>query len=229
MSIRPAAIWSALLACLLAALALGPPAGASPPGNSAQATPAPPRAQHVVVVGLSGLRWSDVSAARTPTLWRLAGQGSVGSLVDYAVLPLTCPADGWLTLNAGARAQSDHTNAACGAFPAVRQAGAGATVPGLPALETYNQQFHNNPDWGLLGAPDPGLRHRRRPRRRARAGRQDRPRRLLPARTGPGHRGGAGPLPADRGGPGHARICRTVRGTRRRRRRTRPDRGGAAR
>ena len=74
---------------------------------------------HVVVVGLSGLRWSDVSPTATPTLWRLAGQGSVGTLVDYAVLPLTCPADGWLTLNAGARAQSDHTNAACGAFPAV--------------------------------------------------------------------------------------------------------------
>ena len=140
-------IWSALLACLLAALALAPPA---------QASPAPPRAQHVVVVGLSGLRWSDVSAARTPALWRLAGQGSAGNLVDYAVLPLTCPADGWLTLNAGARAQSDHTNAACGAFPAVRQAGAGATVPGLPALETYNHQFHNNPDWGLLVGQTPG-------------------------------------------------------------------------
>ena len=139
-------IWSALLACLLAALALAQPA---------QASSAPPRAQHVVVVGLSGLRWSDVSAARTPALWRLAGQGSAGNLVDYAVLPLTCPADGWLTLNAGARAQSDHTNAACGAFPAVRQAGAGATVPGLPALETYNQRFHNNPDWGLLGRDGP--------------------------------------------------------------------------
>jgi hypothetical protein len=120
-------IWSALLACLFAVLALT---------SSAQASPTPPRAQHVVVVGLSGLRWSDVSEARTPTLWRLAGQGSVGNLVDYAVLPLTCPADGWLTLNAGARAQSGHTNAACGAFPAVRPAGAGASVPGLPALET---------------------------------------------------------------------------------------------
>ena len=110
----------------------------------------------MVVVGLSGLRWSDVSAARTPTLWRLAGQGSVGNLVDYAVLPLTCPADGWLTLNAGARAQSDHTNAACGAFPAVQPEGAGASVPGLPALETYNHQFHNTPDWGLLAARTPG-------------------------------------------------------------------------
>ena len=72
------------------------------------------------------------------------------------MLPLTCPADGWLTLNAGARAQSDHTNAACGAFPAVRPAGAGASVPGLPALETYNHRFHNNPDWGLLSGQTPG-------------------------------------------------------------------------
>jgi len=146
-SIRPAAIWPALLACLLAVLLLAP---------SVQASPAPPRAQHVVVVGLSGLRWSDVSATTTPNLWRLAGQGSVGNLVDYAVKPLTCPADGWLTLNSGARAQSDHTNAACGAFPAVRQQGTSASVPGLPALETYNHQFHNTPDWGLLAGRTPG-------------------------------------------------------------------------
>ena len=146
MSTRPAAIWSVLLACLFAVLTLATPARAAET----------PKAQHVVVVGLSGLRWSDVSATKTPELWRLAGQGSVGNLVDYAVLPLTCPADGWLTLNAGARAQSDHTNAACGAFPAVRPAGAGASVPGLPALETYNHRFHNSPDWGLLSGQTPG-------------------------------------------------------------------------
>src|SRR5258707_14690281 len=104
---RPAAIWSALLACLFAVLTLAAP--------SAEASPAPPRAQHVVVVGLSGLRWSDVSAARTPPLWRLAAQGSVCSLADYGVLPLRCPPPGWLTLNARARAPSDHTNAPRGA------------------------------------------------------------------------------------------------------------------
>ena len=147
MSTRPAAIWSALVACLFAVLAVASPARAAEP---------PPRAQHVVVVGLSGLRWSDVSATTTPELWRLAGQGSVGNLVDYAVLPLTCPADGWLTLNSGARAKTGHTNAACGAFPAVRPDGTGASVPGLPALETYNHQFHNNPDWGLLSGQTPG-------------------------------------------------------------------------
>jgi hypothetical protein len=146
---RPAAVWSALLAALavMAALAI---AGASPVDART------PAARHVVVVGISGLRWSEVSATATPTLWRLAGQGSVGSLVDYAVLPLTCPADGWLTLNAGARAQSDHTDASCGAFPAVLPAGAGAQVPGLPALESYNNQFHNTPSWGLLSRESPG-------------------------------------------------------------------------
>src|SRR5580692_5260912 len=140
------ALRRSLLAALLtsgAALAAATPAAARTP----QAAPA----RHVVIVGLSGLRWSDLSPAATPTLWRLAGQGSVGSLVDFAVLLLTCPADGWLTLNSGARAQSDHTDAGCRAFPAVRQAGAGATVPALPALIGYNQRFHNDPSWGLLG------------------------------------------------------------------------------
>ena len=30
-------------------------------------------------------------------------------------------------------------------------AGAGATVPALPALISYNRRFHNDPSWGLLG------------------------------------------------------------------------------
>src|SRR5579863_7231848 len=127
MRMRRAAVGT-LLATLVtsgAALAAATPAAARTPPA------APPR--HVVIVGLSGLRWSDLSPAATPTLWRLAAQGSVANLVDYAVLPLTCPADGWLTLNAGARAQTDHTDAGCGAFPAVQPAGSGATVPGLPA------------------------------------------------------------------------------------------------
>ena len=87
----------------------------------------------MVIVGLSGLRWSDLSPAATPTLWRLAGQGSVGSLVDFAVLPLTCPADGWLTLNSGARAQSDHTDAGCRTFPAVRRPARAPPSPPCPA------------------------------------------------------------------------------------------------
>ena len=155
----------------------------------------------MVIVGLSGLRWSDLSPTATPTLWRLAGQGSVGSLVDFAVLPLTCPADGWLTLNSGARAQSDHTDTGCRTFPAVRQAGAGATVPALPGLIGYNQRFHNDPSWGLLGraagcatAVGPGAAL-------ALAGPSGAVGQL-PAVPGGPDRGGAVPLSADRRGPG---------------------------
>ena len=58
-----------LSACLLAVLAAVFAASAA----SAQATATTP-VRHVVVVGISGLRWSDVSPAATPTLWRLAGR-----------------------------------------------------------------------------------------------------------------------------------------------------------
>jgi len=125
-------------------------------GASASAYAAQTSAPHVVIVGISGLRWSDVSQAGTPTLWRLADEGSVGSLVDYSVQPLTCPADAWLTLGAGARAKSDHTGAGCGALPAVIPDGGGAVVPGLPGLIGYNRQFHYDPDWGLLGGTADG-------------------------------------------------------------------------
>ncbi len=139
-------MWSALLAALLLLAALAVAGRVRRDAATLPCPdPTPPAARHVVVVGISGLRWSDVSATATPTLWGLAGQGSVGSLVDYAVLPLTCPADGWLTLNAGARAQSDHTDAAAVRSPPWSPPASGAEVPGLPALESYNNQFHNTP------------------------------------------------------------------------------------
>src|SRR5580700_11706855 len=125
-ALRPRMRRAVLVALLISGLTSGAALAAATP--AAARAPQGAQARHVVIVGLSGLRWSDVSPTATPTLWRLAGQGSVGSLVDFAVLPLTCPADAWLTLNAGARAKTDHTNAACGAFPAVVAAGSGAVV-----------------------------------------------------------------------------------------------------
>jgi hypothetical protein len=116
-------------------------------------------ARHVVIVGISGLRWTDVSASVTPNLWRAAEEGSVGSLVDYAVIPHTCPADGWLVLNAGTRAKTQHTEKGpCGALPTVvSRAGstsgiAAASVPAMSSLAAYNKQFHYDPKWGLLAS-----------------------------------------------------------------------------
>ena len=117
----------------------------------------------MVLVGIPGLRWNDVSPSATPALWRLAGDGSVGTLVVHTIRSLTCPADGWLTLNGGARASVPRgTSGTCSqpgvvvSRPAAAGPGAGlgtpvaAGVPSMPALVRYNRQFHYSPDWGLL-------------------------------------------------------------------------------
>jgi hypothetical protein len=156
-------LWRWILASaatLLAALGgLGVSAGAARAGESG---PAAGVSQHVVIVGISGLRWTDVSAASTPALWRVASEGSPGSLVDYAILPHTCPADAWLTMNAGNRARLPHTEKGpCPALPTVTgRSGAGATVAGttpaqitaMSSLTRFNQQFHTSPQWGLLAS-----------------------------------------------------------------------------
>lgn len=137
-------------------------------GTASAASKGSPVPRPVVIVGISGLRWADVSAARTPALWRVASGGSPGSLVDYAILPHTCPADAWLTLNAGNRARVPHTEKGpCPALPAVtvspggtRSSGgpgsSGRTAPAqitaMPSLTRFNQQFHTSPQWGLLAS-----------------------------------------------------------------------------
>lgn len=136
--------WAAACVALCAALA-AVLLGARP--HAAKAATRPVR--HVVIVGISGLRWTFATPATTPTLWRLASGGSVGSLVDYAQQPVACPDDGWLTLNGGARAQGPLP---CAALPQVIRDGAGARIPAMPAIVGYNEQFHESPDWGLLGA-----------------------------------------------------------------------------
>ena len=72
------------------------------------AVPVPAQAQvtgPVVVVGVPGLRWTDVGPG-TPALLRLLDDGAVGALSVKALPEVSCPADGALTLLAGARAQA---------------------------------------------------------------------------------------------------------------------------
>jgi len=125
----------------------------------------------VVLIGIPGLRWSDVSARNAPVLWRLASAGSVGSLVVSAVRTRSCPADGWLTLNSAARAAGlpasppASPGAPCPPLPAVVPAATlaapgrtrPASVPAMPRVVAANRPFHYDPDWGLLArAAGPG-------------------------------------------------------------------------
>lgn len=107
--------WRAVIALVVSVLSLAvlaiPPANATstaPSSDSAsQSEPhaTTPSADTLVFIGLGALRWRDINPATTPYLWTaLHGtQPGAGSLVVRTVRPLTCPADGWLTVGAGQR------------------------------------------------------------------------------------------------------------------------------
>lgn len=58
----------------------------------------------VVLIGMSGVQWSDVSSVATPALWSLTEGDSLAAVAVRGVRGSACPADGWLTLSAGRRA-----------------------------------------------------------------------------------------------------------------------------
>ena len=89
-----------MLAALLAVLALL--LGAAGPAAAAPAEDEY-RADRVVVVGIPGLTWSDVTPEETPQLWALAEQSTVGAMSVRAARATTCVLDGWATIGAGNR------------------------------------------------------------------------------------------------------------------------------
>lgn len=134
----------AAAAGLLLAAGATSPAGAGPVSTST-----------VIVVGIPGLRWDDLSAGGTPTLWRLAGAGAVGSLSVAAARPVTCPADGWLTLGAGNRARGPApVTGACPAGPRVSGGADGGTaeVAGFEELARDNRRLDYGTELGALAA-----------------------------------------------------------------------------
>lgn len=97
----PRVRWAAL-ALMLAVLSLPfslarAGAGADPAAASTVA--------RIVVVGVPGLRWEDVSAAGTPELWAASDEGSIGALTVRSTRSTTCVLDGWVTLGSGNRAR----------------------------------------------------------------------------------------------------------------------------
>jgi hypothetical protein len=98
-SVRPLAALVLLLSVLLGLVA-GPlvaPAAAAT-AAAASAVPGP-----VVLVGVPGLRWNDVSPEDTPALWSLLEDGAVGTVAVRSVRRAACPVDGWLAVSAGRR------------------------------------------------------------------------------------------------------------------------------
>ncbi|MFJ6169218.1 hypothetical protein ACIQH6_29165 [Micromonospora orduensis] len=131
--LAPAVLTVLVVALGVAGLAVRPPQGT--PQRSAD---------FVVLAGVAGLRWEDVDPQRTPTLWRMAQQGAIGSLSVRSAHRPTCPVDGWLTLGAGSFAawNGSRPDGGCPASGvAVEQPdGIGANLPDQESVVQYNQQ-----------------------------------------------------------------------------------------
>ncbi len=125
---------------------------------------------HVVVIGIDGLQWSDVTQAGMPALFNLVRHGSIASLVTRAVINDTCPADGWLTLNSGSRSfasrvmqQPAGTSTAtslitrpqtyCTPLPDAPQSAGSYDIPNFTAYTTPNNAYSYAPVFGSLVAP----------------------------------------------------------------------------
>jgi hypothetical protein len=83
---------------LVAAALIGIATAAAPAAEAADTS------HPLVVVGMGGVRWSDVDASSTPALASLGADAAIGDVAVRSVRTATCPVDGWLTVSAGRRA-----------------------------------------------------------------------------------------------------------------------------
>ncbi|MFG1853318.1 hypothetical protein ACGFJT_15890 [Actinomadura geliboluensis] len=113
----------------------------------------------VVIVGVPGLMWSDVTRENTPALWELTGDGSAAGLSVRTTRVNTCPTDGWLTLSAGQRSRLPHGDCALPAAPILPgqpsptgpPPAGGAIAAGWPAIKSDNAGTNYHAEIGLLG------------------------------------------------------------------------------
>ncbi|TDE07906.1 hypothetical protein [Jiangella asiatica] len=136
------------------------PAGATPPATPAESTPAAVVDQpNVVLLGIAGLAWPDVTAEDTPTLYEMAGSAAAGSLTVRTVRSRTCVVDGWLSVSSGRRATDvydtdadDENDRFCRQVPEPSPDGTGgAVVPGWEALVQQQEDNSYNAEIGLVG------------------------------------------------------------------------------
>ncbi|NCD19589.1 MAG: hypothetical protein EOL89_06360, partial [Actinobacteria bacterium] len=117
------------------------------------ATPAPTSEgdRPVVLVGMTGVRWDDTSAASTPHLFTLLEYGSTGNLISRSVRSTSCPVDGWLAVSAGRRA-ADLPMERYGTCRALLSPGPSGVVPGWSDFLEAAEEGPYDAVPGLLGS-----------------------------------------------------------------------------
>ncbi|MCZ3387782.1 MAG: hypothetical protein LH645_01380 [Actinomycetia bacterium] len=127
------------------------PTVARPAGQAAGALPA-----SVVIVGMPGLRWSDVTPDTTPYLWQMLDESALGQMSTRSARSHTCPADGWVQLGTGNRARypvsDEQVDDQCQPVPAMSAGDDGSThVDRWDAVVADNDLLTFNAVPGLLG------------------------------------------------------------------------------
>ncbi|MDV3221046.1 hypothetical protein [Intrasporangium sp.] len=114
--------------------------------------PAP--GESLVVVGVGGISWDDVSAEETPVLWGLLRDGAAASVSVKTLHLTTCPTDGWSTLSAGEAAgpEAEGDRPECTPLPEVLDdAKGGHTIAGFDDLAAASREAAFEARLGLLG------------------------------------------------------------------------------
>ena len=135
---------------------LAPASVVSASGTTPQAETATLHEPSVIVVGVPGLRWTDVDAQRTPFLWQLSEVSALGQMSTRSARSRTCPADGWVQLGTGNRARypmpADPVEGGCPPLPEVEvEDDGGARVDRWSAVVVENESLTFDAVPGLLG------------------------------------------------------------------------------
>jgi hypothetical protein len=117
-------------------------------------------AESVVVIGVPGLEWADVTTAATPNLAVFSSHAALGQLSVRTVSSSTCPADAWLTVSAGPRAEMPKPDAdakdAHRPCPGLPDPTLGR-IPGWNAIRELNEEGKYGASVGSLGETLAGL------------------------------------------------------------------------
>lgn len=131
----------ALVAFLLVSLAIGRLTSTADREPIAQRGP-------LIVIGMPELSWTEMSAAKNPSLWPIIDvTGATGSVSVRAAHTPTCTPDAWLSLSAGNGAELG-----CDVRPAPLVSGTTASWPAWSAWAEHNDDERSPADIGLLAS-----------------------------------------------------------------------------
>lgn len=114
----------------------------------------PEPGESLVVVGVGGISWDDVTPEDTPVLWGLLRDGAAASVSVKTLHLTTCPTDGWSTLSAGEAAgpAAEGDRPVCTSLPeVVGDPERGYAVAGFDEIAAASREAAFEARLGLLG------------------------------------------------------------------------------